>query len=79
MEGALFDIGSQAVTSIHIHGFLTPTVPMPRRKHANAVTFPYFLNLKSSKGIQIRGREVFDALCYFNTAGIEDAAADLAA
>jgi len=44
---------------------------MPRRKDANTVTFLYFLNLISGKSIQVRGREVFDALCYFNTAGNE--------
>ena len=79
MEGALFHIGSKAITGIHNHGCLTPTIPMPRRKDAITVTFLYFLNLISGKSIQVRGREVFDALCYFNTAGNEDAAADRAA
>src|SRR5260370_312091 len=53
---ALFDIGSRAITGVLDHGFLTPTILKSCMKHGNAVTFPCFLNLISSKSIQTRGR-----------------------
>src|SRR5258708_19373608 len=60
---ALFDIGSRAITGIHAHGFLTPGIPRSDMKGGNPVTFPYFLNLISSRSIETRVRRKCSMLC----------------